>query len=922
MDEINVDVIVSNGTNVEVSSSPTLVNACVNIPPPIQSTADSPSIDYKSNVILPGPQGPTGPIGPIGPQGLQGNISGINNLNALVIYLSGQDGIIVYSGNYNTLYISGNSGYFENAVNLLNTNLFISGSNLFNYISTTGTQLQNQVNQINIHMDLTGSLLNSNIFTTGSVLSNRVDILTSNLFTTGSILSQNIFLTGNQLSTNLLAISGILASNISTTGNILSNNIQTISTNLNITGINLQNQINNLNLDIYNTGNILNQKINSLSGATVLNFGNQIINGVKTFTERPNLNGTGFLLSGEVIPISLPNSIVYTTGYQNISGQKNFFEIPTVSGIPLLLSGQISGLIGPSGIQGPSGSIGPSGAIGPSGLTGPQGPKGDPGTASDRVYIYDNIGNQAFGYSPVPINLNYVAINSNPSVFSLLPNYIIEINAQDQYVFSYEASISAYGGYYSTFRTYLERSTDGGISFNEVQNSQAFDSILDSTTKSSVSSSIILNANIGDRFRLMAQKTYGLNTFYTIPNASNLLIYTLRGGEQGPTGATGPAFALNGITGSGILVGEDGVSVLTNKPINTITISGSNKYLLSEINNISGILRNDLINVENSLQNQVNTLTSNLSQTGNILYINQINYSGWANNQFATNINLLTTGNLLQTQINTLTTNLFTTGSTLATNLFTTGSGLQTQVNNLYLQIYNTDSNLNDKIDSLSGVSVLTFGNQQIYGNKNFYDTIFINNLNVTGTETVINTQNFNVQSPYILLNLTGGAVDGGIFFVTGSGLTGVNDTGPIIGFDHSDNFVFGISTRASDLSTLNKIASRQDIQNYSGIADNKFATIVNLNLTGSNLQNQVNTILSNQQIFTTQLTPGLDSYQINYPIPFTNSIPKIQAILEVPGNILYNLSIRNINMTGYTGLLSDDLSEVGAKIHTFASIQ
>jgi hypothetical protein len=315
-----------------------------------------------------------------------------------------------------------------------------------------------------------------------------------------------------------------------------------------------------------------------------------------------------------------------------------------------------------------------------------------------------------------------------------------------------------------------------------------------------------------------------------------------------------------------------------------------------------------------SLQTQVNTLTTNLFTTGSTL---------------ATNLAL--TGSSLQTQVNTLTTNLFTTGSTLATgianysgwatNIYATISNLNLTGSSLALQIYNTGSILDSKINSLSGVSVLTFGNQNIYGNKNFYDTVFINNLTVTGTETIVSTQNFNVQSPYILLNLTGGAVDGGIFFVTGSGLTGINDPGPIIGFDHSDNFVFGISTRASDLSTLNKIASKQDISNYSGFASSTYATIINLNITGSSLQNQINTILSNQQIFTTSLTPGLDAYQINYPVSFS-SIPKIQATLEVPGNILYSLSISNINMTGYTGLLSDDLTEVGAKIHTFASIQ
>ena len=890
MDEINVDVIVSNGTNVEVSSPSTLVNASVNLPTPIQSTTDSPSLDYSAHVLLPGPQGPPGPIGPSGEIGPSGAI--------------GPQGLIGLQG---PIGLTGPTG-------IINT-----GELDLRYVSTTGFnfytgETQNQIINLSGYTNNTFATI-SNLYFTGNSLDNKINLLsgyTNNTFST----INNLYSTGNILNSQI----NTLTINLNSTGNILSNNINNVSTNLVITGNNLQSQINNININLYNTGSNLNNKINSLSGNSVLIFGDQNIYGIKTFTQRPNVNGTGFLLSGEAA--SLPSTIVYITGNQNIYGQKNFLEIPTVSGIPLLLSGQISGLIGPSGAMGPSGATGPSGAIGPSGDIGPQGPKGDPGTASDRIHVYDSIGNTTFNSSPIAINLNSITINSSPSVFSLLPNGKIKINTTDQYLFYYEASISSYGIYYSTFRTYLEKSTDNGISFSEVPNSQAFDSIFDYRAIASVSSSVILNANAGDIFRLAAAKVNGLDTFYTIQNASSLLIYTLRGGEQGPTGATGPAFSLNNITGSGILIGQDGVNISANFSTNTINISGSNQYLISQINNASGILRNDLTSSQSSLQSQLDILSLNLYETGNALNNKQISYSGWANNQFATNLNLLKTGNLLQEQINTFITNLFTTGSTLSTNLYATGSGLQTQINTLVTNIYNTGSILNDKINALSGASVLTFGNQEIYGKKNFYDTVFINNLNVTGTQTIINTQTFNVGSPYLLLNLTGGAVDGGIFFVTGSELTGINDTGPIIGFDHSDNFVFGISTRASDLSTLNKIASRQEIQNYSGIADSKFATIINLNTTGSNLQNQINTILSNQQIFTTLLTPGLDAYQINYPIPFNSSIPKIQATLEIPGNILYNLTISNINMTGYTGLLSDDLTENGAKIHTFASIQ
>ena len=143
-------------------------------------------------------------------------------------------------------------------------------------------------------------------------------------------------------------------------------------------------------------------------------------------------------------------------------------------------------------------------------------------------------------------------------------------------------------------------------------------------------------------------------------------------------------------------------------------------------------------------------------------------------------------------------------------------------------------------------------------GTKYFNNSVYIHDLYVTGTEFIANTTNNFIESPYLLLNLTGGAIDGGIFFVTGlssgtSGtpLTGINDSGPIIGFDHTNKFKFGVSTRNSDLSLLNDIASVQDIIAYSGIADNKFATIINLNLTGSGLQTQIDA-LSSQVVYTT----------------------------------------------------------------------
>ena len=117
-----------------------------------------------------------------------------------------------------------------------------------------------------------------------------------------------------------------------------------------------------------------------------------------------------------------------------------------------------------------------------------------------------------------------------------------------------------------------------------------------------------------------------------------------------------------------------------------------------------------------------------------------------------------------------------------------------------------TGANLNNKINTLSGVSVLTYGNQDIYGSKTFYDNIFMNNLTVYGTGTIVNTSIIDVDSNYLILNVTGGAIAGGIFFVTGVQGSGL---GPIMGYDLSNNkFKIGTGSRNGGITTLDNIAT------------------------------------------------------------------------------------------------------------------
>ena len=91
-----------------------------------------------------------------------------------------------------------------------------------------------------------------------------------------------------------------------------------------------------------------------------------------------------------------------------------------------------------------------------------------------------------------------------------------------------------------------------------------------------------------------------------------------------------------------------------------------------------------------------------------------------------------------------------------------------------------------------------------------------------------------------------------------------------------------------------------------------------NLDTTGTTLQTNINTLSgyanatfvakTSNQVFSTSLTPGADAYSINYPVSFGGTIPKVQATLEVSGDVMYNLSIKSIGTAGYTGVLSDNI--------------
>lgn len=90
--------------------------------------------------------------------------------------------------------------------------------------------------------------------------------------------------------------------------------------------------------------------VNWGSNGIVMTSGNQTISGSKTFITRPTVNGSGVLLTdetGNFYPKTNPSgyvrgveNVVYGTGNQTIEGVKTFTSRPTVNGSGVLLTGE------------------------------------------------------------------------------------------------------------------------------------------------------------------------------------------------------------------------------------------------------------------------------------------------------------------------------------------------------------------------------------------------------------------------------------------------------------------------------------------------------------------------------------------------------------------------------------------------------
>ena len=189
-------------------------------------------------------------------------------------------------------------------------------------------------------------------------------------------------------------------------------------------------------------------------------------------------------------------------------------------------------------------------------------------------------------------------------------------------------------------------------------------------------------------------------------------------------------------------------------------------------------------------------------------------------------------------------------------------------------------------------------------------------NVNITGSDGI--TIQVNTGTNEITIVGNRGSFQGLINNLTSD----LNLTGTTL----SQNLASTGATLSQNLASTGSTLSQNLASTGSTLSQNLASTGSTLQTNIDNLSGYANATFvakTSNQVFTTNLTPGADAYSINYPVPFGGvTPPKVQATLEVSGDVMYNLSVQSVGLTGYTGLLSDNVLESNVKIHTFASTQ
>ena len=654
--------------------------------------------------------------------------------------------INLINGNVNisggTLYISGNA--VSTGVNL---NAYATAANLF----ATGSTLDNKINSLSGYVNAQST--SGQVFNTGSTLDNKINALSGYVNSQDNIFSGQAFNTGSRLDNKVNSLSGYINSqDIIFSG-------QTAS-----------------------TGSILDNKINSLSGSAVLTYGNQNIYGIKYFYSGVVITGDGSTNGG------------YTLIAKNSQGTNGLQFTPAQ--------------------EGGAGNL-----------------YFNAGTTS-RLY---NVGDSTLEFF---LNSNQYRV-ANSFVIgngSDIPDHTVSV-------------INRYGyfGIGSGFSNPLERfhvsggnlRVDGKIllsgnpvltgvdlsSYATVANLYATGSTLDNKINSLSSDTIVYTTGFQT---ISGGKVFRGNQVFR----GNVSIYSGLAFVKSQADLTDVDLnVLNRpYSNSYISIGSDtskiGASI--NAPYREVKIWETGGYItdwlykMARFGPLATILSEDSfskVGIGTLFPTEkVHISGGNLKVDGGIYFSGNLVLTGVDLTSYATVANLFSTGSNLDNKINSLS-GLFTsyTGN-LDTNfatdaqLFTTGSTLDNKINNLsgYVnsqnilfsgQIASTGSRLDNKINALSGVSVLTFGDQTIYGNKNF-----LNNIGVSGTG-VFNAIDLNNVDILSISGVDVSIVNGNVSLtnrptVNGTGVLLIGEASSAISIS-GNNFVY---TTGDQLISGNKI--------------------------------------------------------------------------------------------------------------------
>lgn len=573
----------------------------------------------------------------------------------------------------------------------------LTGNQVLKYNSQSGLWF----NQALSSNDLSDK--NNIVYTTGDQIIYNNKIFLNNIGVSGTGVFNAIDLNN----VDILSISGVDVSVVN--GNVSLTNRPTV----NGTGVVLSGELERI---IINSGALLNEKINSLSG--YINSQDLIFSG--------QIASTGSILDNKINALSgtLGTNVVYLTGNQNINGTKNFYNTPTINGDGILSSGQdiiggdLTGDLLSSTINKLQGY--PVNIITPSkgqvlswnGSTWIPGANANGGGGGGGIVYYFNFANYD-GIAPsggLPItgdsslsllgrahnagsgeftspNLDpqnsyklvthFVSASGDPGLTNI-PAGIWDFNvwAKTSNISAVETQLKAVVNIYnptnSTYR-YVNQSDEIYLFDGTIPNQYTLDVVMPQTGIQSYERLYI---------QFWAKKTTSPNktiTFY-FDNLRPSHVHT----------------TIPSIAGSGVVKIVDGIYQTPATLIFNTDIDNNANINQSKIANLTTDLA--------SLNSQCAVLTTNLNNTGSTLNEKINSLSGWA----ASANNLLLTGSTLDNKINSLS------GYVNSQNISLSG------------QIFNTGSRLDNKINALSGSAVLTYGNQNIYGIKNFYSGIVI----------------------------------------------------------------------------------------------------------------------------------------------------------------------------------------------------